>query len=92
MLERATFEHKVSKFLTPILIVIIGLLAKNKLESIDNRMASIEVVLIEQGKLNLRLDRIEKEVDNIEVQLTHSNKYPAKIEKEITIDTLNNQL
>lgn len=53
-------------------------------------MAIIEQVLIEQGKLNLRIERLEKDMENKQRITANYSKSSAKKEDEITFYKLQN--
>jgi hypothetical protein len=85
-----TTENYLFRAITPLLIVIVGFLVKSKLEEIAGRMASIESILIEQGRTELRLNRLEKDVEGLKSHsaMIHWLNPEALIEKEITFQNL----
>lgn len=91
MTQTQKFENLAFRWVTPMLILIVSYLVKNKLEIIDSKMAIIEQVLIEQGKLNLRIERLEKDMEDSKQRVTTSyHPSSAKKEDEITLHKLQN--
>lgn len=87
--SKSTIENGIIKFLSPVLIVTVGWFSKNKLESIDNRMAMIETVLIQQGKFDERLKRVEKDVEDLKGKTTRApDSSPAKHEEIIAFSDI----
>lgn len=81
-------ENYLLRAITPFLIIIVGFLVKSKLEELTSKMSSIENILIEQGRTELRLNRLEKDVENLKVHTFLYIKPEAIPEDEITFQNL----
>ena len=76
-------------WLTPLLIVVIGWFAKNKLESIDERLKVLESLQTEQAVIIQRVTRLEADMNNLEGAFyAHTRIQEAKDEEEITLNKL----
>lgn len=74
---------------TPSLIVIVGWFAKNKLESIDERLKVLESLQTEQAVIIQRVTRLEADMNNLEGAFyAHTRIQEAKDEEEITLNKL----
>ena len=80
-------EHFVLRSITPILVIIVSFLLKSKLDSIEDSMKTVQVILIEQGKLNVRMDGAESDIRDLKAKLGQV-KTPAKQEDQITLSSL----
>jgi hypothetical protein len=79
------------KALTPILILITSYLLKGKLDSIEEGQKNIQAILIEQGKIEIRLNAVEKDVEDLKTKQTGKTsniRFPAKNEEMITLNSL----
>lgn len=81
-----TIEHSLFKWVTPTLIVVIGFLAKNKLDSIEDSMKLIQSLVVTQSNLDIRVTNAEKNIADLQSRI--ATKSPAKDEKEITLQSL----
>jgi hypothetical protein len=88
-MAQQSIEQTLFKLIMPTLILVIGFFIKSKLDSIDEGILSIKTVLVEQGKMNVRLDRAEEDIKGIRQKLGLTAMIGVgKPEDEITLSNL----
>lgn len=88
-MSKETMITEIKAWVTPSLILMVGWFAKNKLESIDERLKILESVQTEQAVIVQRLTRLESDVNQLEGAFyAHTRIEDAKDEEEITLNKL----
>lgn len=81
----------VKDWVTPVMIAIIGYLAKDKLESIDAKVSKIEMIR-EQQIVNVQeIASIKDNMSDLKIRFDNHLAVFAKTEEELTLDKLKKQ-